>query len=362
MRRQSVNGIHEHNLDRKTNEFQEQRFLSGELQMISPSFCHLPLDDICFDPTNPRIRHVLEDEENNSTDAFTFALLTYDPSFKELQAAIRQYGGIINPIKINKQDKRLTVFEGNTRLAIYHRFRANNVLPGDWAEIPCAIYEDLSPEEIDRLRLQDHMIGTRAWTPYAKARYLFELNNRNEPLSGLVEFCGGNRAKVHRMIDAFQMMENLYKSVIENDPELSDESWNHEKFTAFEEFQLPKRRQSLEQRGHDDRDFASWVAHGKFHRNEDVRKLPDIMENDQAYTAFIKYDSLEATRYLMTGSDGDLTKFSLAVLCNAIYSIIRHHLSRSHIQNITTDEQQVDTIKTTLIELQAFADTYFDDS
>lgn len=141
--------------------------------MTTPkSMSHIAINELEFDVGNPRIADLLETYSGEvTTEQISLALTPGNQSFVSLREAIRTHGGIINPIKVNKSQETYTVFEGNTRLAIYGEFHESGV-QGDWSRIPCMVYEDLSSIEVDRLRLQDHLIGTREWSPFAKAKYL----------------------------------------------------------------------------------------------------------------------------------------------------------------------------------------------
>ena len=78
---------------------------------------------------------------------------------------------------------RMSVVEGNTRLAIYRAFLRDKI-PGEWKTIPAIVHGSLAQKQVDAIRLQCHIVGPRPWDPYSKAKYLDHLLSvDNMPLS-----------------------------------------------------------------------------------------------------------------------------------------------------------------------------------
>src|SRR5262245_18784823 len=95
-------------------------------------------------------------------------------TYQSLKASIRAYGTLIIPIIVSLQPAgSYLVIEGNTRVAIYRELDADNS-PGDWKTIP-AVVQTLSEGGEHAVRLHAHLVGTRPWRPYAKAKYLHDL-------------------------------------------------------------------------------------------------------------------------------------------------------------------------------------------
>lgn len=141
------------------------------------SFQLLNVDELIFDKSNPRISQFIETHGEDVDPAdIGIVLATGEQSFIQLRDAIRTTGGVINPIIVRISDEgEKIVIEGNTRLAIYKDFLKNEEGGGDWSTIPCAIYDGIEAKEIDAIRLQAHLVGTREWKPYAKGKYLYYL-------------------------------------------------------------------------------------------------------------------------------------------------------------------------------------------
>ena len=324
------------------------------------SFIHtiLPTSDLSFDVNNPRISDLLAryPSDQITPERISFALRPTHPTFEALQEAIRSFGGIINPIKVNDKDGEKIVFEGNTRLAIYRSFESDPTVPGDWTKIPCVVYEQLSNVEMHNLRLQDHLIGPRDWSPYNKARYLHFLNEVEKlPFEDLVAYCGGDRVGVERRIKAYQMMQGIYCDALNaHEKKNSEDDFEPRNYSIFEVFQRKAVQQAIYDAGFDDDDFANWVVEEKFKRLEHGRELPKIMENDLAKDLFLKEGSEQAIRYLGVDVRQLLESATLPNLCRALIEIVGT-LSRSDLQLIRGSQDDVDVVYDCLYALEEFA-------
>ena len=165
----------------------------------------LPIEDIELDKNNPRIAKWVEMHGDDIPAAqIALALGVGDSqaddsatTFQSLKASIRTNGGIIHPILVNReQSGKYVVIEGNTRVAIYKEFKEDKV-PGNWEVITAMVYDSMTNEEIDSIRLQAHLVGPRPWDPYSKAKYLeFLSNSEHLTLKQIVDYCGGREGEV----------------------------------------------------------------------------------------------------------------------------------------------------------------------
>ena len=142
------------------------------------NYIELPVDKIELDKSNPRIaRGVAYYGENITSETMALLLGSTSEACASLRESIRENGGIIHPIVVNKHtDGSYVVIEGNTRLQIYKDFIKNGV-PGDWTKIRAIVYDNLDNDRMHAIRLQAHLIGPREWDPYSKALYLHHLAN-----------------------------------------------------------------------------------------------------------------------------------------------------------------------------------------
>ncbi|WP_319526171.1 ParB/Srx family N-terminal domain-containing protein [uncultured Desulfosarcina sp.] len=251
------------------------------------------IEQVELDRNNPRIAKYIEMYGDEVTaEQIALALNVGDSSaeqnsttFQSLKASIRTNGGVIHPIIINKQpDGKLVVIEGNTRVAIYKDFKEEKVT-GNWDKIPAVVYEAMSQEEIDSIRLQAHLVGPRPWDPYSKAKYLNHLRNTELlTFKQIVDYCGGREGEVRDYIEAYNEMERYYRPLLD-----SDDEFDPKRFSAFVELQRKNVRDAIVHNGFDFSDFSKWVIDFKIHPLQSVRKLPMILKNKKAREAFIKF-------------------------------------------------------------------------
>ena len=291
---------------------------------------YIPLDQIELDKENPRIKKFLEMYGDNPTPMQFYLALgaasgdedDHSATFQKLKASIQTNKGIVQPIIVNRRNGTLVCVEGNTRVALYRQFREDKV-PGPWDTIPGLVYEDMEDEEMDAVRLQVHLVGTRPWDPYSKAKYLTYLRKvKNMPLTWIVEFCGGRTKEVVESIDAFADMETYYR------PAVQDGIFDTSRFSGFVELQKPNIKQSIVEAGCDLSDFAAWIRDEKLYPLNTVRLLPRILKHPKAKVEFLKNgkDARHAATFLeqppVTKALADATLAQLAyALKNSIYSL-----------------------------------------
>ena len=219
--------------------------------------------------------------------------------------------GIIHPIIVNKTtDGRYVVIEGNTRLVIYRHFKKEN-RPGDWNVIPSIVYDQMDDVTKDSIRLQAHLVGTREWDPYSKAKYLDFLRNKEHlPFNRIIDFCGGNTREIQNYIAAYKDMETHYR------PLTNDNDFDATRFSAFVELQASRVLDSLKTHSFAKGDFAKWVHERKLYPLQTVRQLPRILNNPRSKEAFLRNDAQEAIKLLDTNSQtlnlSDATLMQLA--------------------------------------------------
>ena len=270
--------------------------------MTKVEFKYLSVDDIHLDLENPRIAQWIEmySEDSLSSEAISMALGVGEHSpgdskttYHSLRESIKTNKGLIHPIIVNKQkDDKYIVIEGNTRVSIIREFKKNGI-EGEWNTVPSMVYDDLGQAEIDAIRLQAHLVGTREWRPYAKAKYLSSLRNKSHlTLAQIVDFCGGRKNEVNAYIDAYADIETYYRPLCE------DGNFDPSRFSAFVELQKPSIQTAILEAGFNKTDFAKWIIDLKIKRLEKVRDLPRVLRNEKAKDVFLKKNIEEALKIL----------------------------------------------------------------
>jgi hypothetical protein len=301
------------------------------LQVLANSHTHqlVPIDQIGLDRDNPRIKKFIEMHgENPTPKQFYLALGTAgddedgnsSANFQKLKNSIFTNKGIIQPVILNKRDGKLVCIEGNTRVALYRQFKEEGA-PGPWDTIPALVYENMEDNDVDAIRLQVHLVGTRAWDPYSKAKYLHHLRYKKDlPMGWIVDFCGGRQKEVTESIQAFIDMEQYYRPIVD------EGNFDTSRFSGFIELQKPGIKQAMSEAGFETDDFGKWIAAEKFPQLQMVRQLPRILKHPKAKAEFLKTgrDARHAASFLeqptVSKALADATLPQLAAaLKNSIY-------------------------------------------
>jgi len=220
-----------------------------------------------------------------------------------------------------ESDGTYVAIEGNTRLQIYKDFKRDDP-SGPWNSIPAIVYENLSPEKKHEIRLQSHLVGPRAWDPFSKAKYLYELSEvEHMPLKLIVSLCGGGKTEIERSIAAYKYMISFYHPYIKTKrnrrPEVRE-------YSKFYEFQSSTIQHAIVRAGYELSKFAEWVVDGNIDTAQRVRILPKVLANSEAKARFLKTNLAEAEKVLNAAEldTADLSKYPYYVLASQLYKKI----------------------------------------
>lgn len=286
---------------------------------MESNYRDLIIEEVELDMNNPRIAKFIEMYDKDTLNSEQLALAlgsgvedSNQTNYSSLYNSIKTNRGIIHPIIVNHQlDGKYVVIEGNTRVQIYKEFKENNI-DGNWNTIPAIVYENLNDSEIHAIRLQSHLVGPREWDPYSKAKYLYYLSNEeNLPMSQVIDFCGGKSSEVTKYINAYQDMEKYYR------PQLnSDDEFDQREFSKFFELQNSSVKTAL-LANYTMEDYAKWVINGNVDTAINVRKLPQILRDEEATKVLLKSNIKEAYEKTIANKPEykDLKAVSLEQLC-----------------------------------------------
>ena len=290
----------------------------------------VPVEKIGLDRDNPRIQKFIEMYGENPTPKQFYLALgaagddegDSSTNFQKLKNSILTNKGIIQPVILNERNGELVCIEGNTRVALYRQFKEEGAL-GSWDNIPALVYTDMDEGAIDAIRLQVHLVGTRAWDPYSKAKYLHHLRYKKEqPMQWIVDFCGGRQKEVTESIEAYIDMEQYYRPIVD------EGNFDTSRFSGFIELQKSGIKQSIVEAGFETSDFAKWIVDEKFPQLQMVRQLPRILKHAKAKAEFLKSgrDARHAASFLeQPAVSKALSEASLpqlaAALKNSLYNL-----------------------------------------
>lgn len=292
----------------------------------------IPIDAITLDTSNPRINNFVgmyvDTELNDAQMLLALGAGAEDEggstaldSYQRLKRSIKTSKGIIQPVILKAlDDDRYICIEGNTRVAIYRQLRAEEKASGksgeNWNDIPAIVSDQMDEEEAHKIRLQVHLVGNRPWDAYSKAKYLHELKEDFKmPMAELVDFCGGSRADVQQSIDAYVDMETHYRPVVDEQEVTFDPS----RYSAFVELQKPGIKNAIFEAGFNEGDFSRWVEDRRLQPLNNVRKLPQILNNAEARNVFLNKGARAAVTTIDAPDlDTRLKEASISQLANAL--------------------------------------------
>ena len=248
----------------------------------------LNVKDISFDTDNPRIKMALEKYGDQlNAERIHFALRSAadgtgsTSSYGQLRDSILASGGVISPITVILKNDEYVSIDGNTRLAIYKQFLNDNV-EGTWSKIKAIVLDDADQRDIETIRVSAHLVGSREWPAYEKARYLHDLRyNEFMDYSEMIALCGGNKRDIERQIEAYHDMNAYYRYLVD------DTAFHIDRFSGFVELQKPRIKEAIFEAGLELKDFGEWIRDGNIYRLENVRDLPKVLRDDEAKDAFL---------------------------------------------------------------------------
>ena len=248
----------------------------------------LDVEEISFDTDNPRIKMALEkygDQLNAERIHFALRSATDGEkgtsSYASLRDSILASRGVKVPITAIIKNDGYICIDGNTRLAIYKQFLRDNV-EGPWSEIKAIVLDNANQRDIEAIRVSAHLVGSREWPAYEKARYLHYLRySEFMEYSEMIALCGGNKLHIEREIDAYNDMNEYYRDVVD------DTAFHINRFSGFRELQKPRIKEAIFEAGLELKDFGEWIRDGKIYRLEDVRDIPKVLRDDEAKEIFL---------------------------------------------------------------------------
>jgi hypothetical protein len=282
-------------LSRLSGRAKRQLLDAGRFELV-------PVRDITLDRKNPRIARILEmygeeptpEQINLALGAGTEDENSSGPTFEKLKQSILTNGSIIQPVILNRTpDGQIVCIEGNTRVSLYKSF-LDQQLPGSWDRIPALVHSNIDDGDMDAIRLQAHLVGPRAWDPYAKAKYLHELRTRKHmPWNAIVDYCGGRPKELAESIQAYVDMESFYRPILPDDTR-----FDATRFSGFVELQKAGVKDAIASAGHTLTDFAQWVDDERIYPLNTVRLLPRLLKNAEARKIFLKDGARKAASIL----------------------------------------------------------------
>jgi len=246
-------------------------------------------DEVTLDASNPRIGFsVGQLDPDQRDDPACTLLLTSQEDTEALKRSIVLSGGIQEPIYI-RHDR--TVAEGNRRVVAMRTAKEEHPDDPGFKKMPAWVIDPSTPEHVIQDLLNEiHLGSVRGWAPYEKA-----LQMRALVKAGLIEAEVAERYRmtasdVRQQIEAANFMDRMYFPITRDptDPE------HRSKFSYFLEFTKNGRIQAhCAQMEELPERFARWVRDGRISTGMRVRRLPKILDVEEA-TRLLEVEGFDA--------------------------------------------------------------------
>ena len=277
---------------------------------------NIDVNTLSFDGRNQRIQHALRSDDLDPLTADqeeirrTLGQVESD-HINKLYWQIIEAGGLVSPLVV---DTSGVVYEGNCRLAALQRLCLDYPGQPGFCAPPCEVLPDDFDEEARLLFLGDcHVAGKQKWDAQEVAEHVYRMVTQlNKPHDFIARTLRMSKTTVGRYVDAYEMLSAYLRTY--------PFPGNQYKWSYFFEFQ---KKKPLRDRRKDDPEFEErfgrWVEEGRLRRGEEVRRLPELLEDDEALDMIDNFGlnaALESHRARTAGDDpnGVLSTIEQAVL------------------------------------------------
>lgn len=275
-------------------------------------------NDVKLDPTNPRIGFSMRQlEEGERNEDACVLLLTSQEDTEALKRSVIASNGVQEPIYL-RSDSR--VAEGNRRVVALRA--AQEEFPGDprFSTMPAWLIPESTSEHIIQDLLNEiHLGSVRGWAPYERALQMRGLIENGLIEDEIAERYRMTTREVRQQLAAVEFMDRMYFPITSDptDPE------HRTKFSYFLEFYKNGRIQDHSESipGLPER-FARWVRDGHIDTGARVRRLPRILDSQEATRLLDVVGFDAADEYLAKQNPGEQELYSLIERTRARLSMI----------------------------------------
>ncbi len=254
----------------------EENFFSVGGENIQFEIKLLNIFDLKYYPQNPRINSILERFQGKATQEDIekemwekLEYITHD-----LYIDIKKNGGLQDEIIVYNNE----VLEGNSRLCAYRHLYKNEPDKEKWKYIRAKVIKSpLIHKQLNTLLCQQHIKGKKDWDPFEKAAYMMRMNEEDkmdiEEIATLTNF-SKNDVKNH--INAYKFMK-------------SEGVTDIRKFSYYLELEKNQQLVSFNKEEPELKSkISKWIIREKIPDAQAIRKLPVILKDKKARSAFEK--------------------------------------------------------------------------
>jgi hypothetical protein len=268
------------------------------------------VDDLKLDPTNPRLGYTLRAQKKGPTasDKDLQKIIWELDSVKALYQSVLQNGGLLEDPVVRMDG---TVVEGNCRTVVLRQIRQKYPNDERFKKVYVRVLPaNVTEEQISLLLGELHIAGKIEWSAFDQAEYVWKMNKVfGKTYDFLATHLRWSRSKLYQKIMAYEET----KAYLER----TGDQLGNKRFSFFEEFMKKKPlRERREQDASFMEQFGKWIQDGKLTDSREVRDLPGILENEEAFKKF-QADSLKAARQILQAADPSLTSNLYAAIDQA---------------------------------------------
>lgn len=335
-----------------------------------PDFDYIPLDNLRFDPENPRFPTSLD--SSRTSEVLRFML--QDAGLIDLMRSIAKQGFFPGePLLVSPEHDvadAWIVVEGNRRLAacmllaspadapIKKRLVdevAHDTDPSRINEIPCLLF--LSRKAILSHLGYRHVTGIKEWDPLAKARFLdqqfrAETGSDLQRLRSVARSIGSRADYVGRLLTAFHLYQALEQNGFFDIRDLSETNINFSlipsvlAYANIVNYLGLETSQDLEMK---DLDLGRWAfisrvifepddkGRTRLGESRNIRSLADILESDRARSALESGATLTQAGQLL-GGRGDVFRGLIST------AELNLDLARSEMDGVRFGRHDIETL------------------
>lgn len=237
----------------------------------------LSIDQLTLDPQNPRIQYLIGRQPEPVSEGELDELLWAKDQVKALAQAIKQNGGVYDPVIVQKLDGRYVVREGNSRTVAVRHVAEQHASDDRYKTVPAMVFDqELTEDDLAVLLADMHVTGKIRWDAYEQAKHVSTLHNiHGKTYDWLATHLRLSKSKITQQLKAYKWTTDYLNE--NGDPR------NLEKFAFFSEL---ARKKDLDARYTEDlafqQQFKRWLSDGKLTDSKQVRQLGTILENEQA--------------------------------------------------------------------------------
>ena len=331
--------------------------MSEEEQFMSISNAVIQKMDITklkFDVKNIRLGHLKFNEEQTEKKLNEIA------NIDELVDQIVAAGTILEPLIIRESDN--VVIEGNRRLAAC-KIILKKIDDGDLISLSKRTFSNIKckiiPKSIDSVYVALYLVSIhvktkKPWKLFNRAYYIYNLHKiHGLSYEKIVEYGFMSKTTIERTIRCYR----LTKEYNQRFPD--DDEW-FKKYSYFWQLNTSTGLYEFRQDSSNIDKYMDWIYENKFKMYQDVRDLPKILSNSEAFRTFLAFIEPEGGRgfsfksamHIVEKTDPGLTNKNFKIIKNTI-NIVKQ-FTRQDIQTIKKDSGRLNYIKELAREINIF--------